>query len=120
MSRPAHHRFFALLLLLAFLFSTNALAFAGHAVEKMAHGAENFSSADTPFSAPLEHHHHTAPAEGHHGSDCCGSYHSHASLLCQPSSLAPHLSVSSLTFFEPFTYIPEVFLDRFIPPQNLA
>ncbi|MFZ3209419.1 MAG: hypothetical protein WA140_11400 [Geobacteraceae bacterium] len=47
-------------------------------------------------------------------------HHNYTSLADRISHLEPATISTSLAFFEPFKAIPEVYLDKFIPPQNLA
>jgi hypothetical protein len=44
----------------------------------------------------------------------------HASLLTEPIRLIISAVVTPLVFHEPFTYLPQVYLSKFIPPQNAA
>ncbi|MCM2359702.1 MAG: hypothetical protein NDI77_16245 [Geobacteraceae bacterium] len=55
---------------------------------------------------------------GHCGISCqCPC---HASLTPQPVQVGCSPQISPLLFFEPFKALPEVYLSKFIPPQNLA
>ena len=44
----------------------------------------------------------------------------HLPLLVFPMEIQPSPIAGKLSFFERFTAVPEVFLPKFIPPQNLA
>ncbi|HLO25790.1 MAG TPA: hypothetical protein VK187_06735 [Geobacteraceae bacterium] len=44
----------------------------------------------------------------------------HLPLLILPMDIRPSQIAGKLAFFERFTAVPEVFLPKFIPPQNLA
>jgi hypothetical protein len=44
----------------------------------------------------------------------------HAPLSVQPIRLTFSELVSPLAFHEPFIYLPQVYLSKFIPPQNAA
>ena len=44
----------------------------------------------------------------------------HAPLTTQPVQITCSQRISPLLFIDPFKAIPEVFLSRFIPPQNRA
>jgi hypothetical protein len=77
----------------------------------------------TGFSAAVEEGCPSCPADEHSGShhcDSCCNCPCHAPLTEQPVQLFRSLQLSALVFFEPFTALPEVFLSKFIPPQNLA
>ncbi len=108
----------ALLLLLAFLFSDNAMLFGKHVAEDLSHATECFTSTTDGSPAPSQ------SGTGHHGEreggDCCETMHSHAWAPCQSLALSYLPKLSSLLESEPFRHFPEVFLDLFIPPQNLA
>jgi hypothetical protein len=59
---------------------------------------------------------HSAPHDCDSSCDCfC-----HAQLTEQPVQVVRSLQFFSIVFFEPFKVLPEVFLSKFIPPQNLA
>jgi len=65
----------------------------------------------------------TGPADKHSVPDHCDSSCNcpcHAPLTVEPVRISCSQKISSLTSFEPFKAIPEVYLSRFIPPQNLA
>jgi hypothetical protein len=63
------------------------------------------------------------PVEGEadtHGCDCSCDCACHASLAAQPYSYCYTPVSSDLRTSEPFAYLPEVFLSKFIPPQLQA
>jgi hypothetical protein len=123
----AAHKYLLFFVLLTFLFSTNALSFGRHAEEEMHQAMKQIAALSTleALSAENAHavfaHHH-----GHHDSgqsenhDSNESHHSHDTEAAPLAFTVATLASSSLRFFEPFSYIPEVFFDRFIPPKNHA
>lgn len=130
MQRLTSHRVLAILVLLAFLLSTNALSFGHHAAEEMLQALNQIAAVPTlpVFSAEgtqaVDTLHHGHPAAGHdenHDSnDCCDTLHSHDTADGPTGLIFMPLAFSILRFIEPFAWVPEVFLDRFIPPQNHA
>ncbi|WP_243373737.1 hypothetical protein [Geotalea sp. SG265] len=62
------------------------------------------------------------PADDHSHPDDCLSCDCacHAPLPAQPLTIACLQLVAPLKFHEPFTFLPEVYLPKFIPPQNQA
>lgn len=65
---------------------------------------------DTPC-APFEHQH------DYDGCDSCVNCSCHASLTIEPFQLSYNPVISDLHRFDPFKYLPEVYLSRFVPPQ---
>ena len=129
-----HKTLLASLTLLVFLFSANAFFFGSHAAAEMLQAAYQVANASVLPTSSLEeartvgsyhHHHHPATADdkGHDGhndsasKDCCDTQHSH-DLADGSTPSASALTFSTLRFIEPFAWHPEIFLDRFIPPQN--
>lgn len=122
-------RLLATLAALIFLLSPNALLFASHATGEMQ--AVICSSVHDPIASPQNSHppdHHQTHCEpdGQNGETqehgCCSSHipHSHDLAPAPVTALVCSVSVPLATFLEPVVYIPEVFLDRFVPPQNLV
>ena len=121
------YKYFLFLVMLTFLPSANALSFGHHAVEEM-HQAMNqivvlstlpALSAEDAHAVFAHHHgHHDSGQSENHDSN--EGHHSHDTETAPLAFTVVTLTSSSLRFFEPFSYIPEVFLDRFIPPQNHA
>ena len=112
------------LLLLFFVCSGNVIFYSKHVVSEIGHRAAAASqSPDAYDSAPLAAL--TCPdhgeQDGHHqdGESCCES-HSHVSINLQGIELRYAPQSSGPPAIEPSRFIPEVFLDKFIPPQNLA
>ncbi len=54
------------------------------------------------------------------GCDTCINCACHAPLSCQQFQLSYNPIVSDLAISDPFMRFPEVYLSKFIPPQNLA
>lgn len=119
-------RHLAAFFLFFFLFSANTLFFSTHFVEELGYNRPVVSNhtASNPHqdsSASTANHHQGEERSSHHGDteSCCDS-HSHASILYQQVSFnhIPHLTSNRQS--DPFKFIPEVYLDRFIPPAELA
>lgn len=122
-------RSLAALITLIFLLSPNALFFAAHAAQelRLAFSGGISHAMASPQNPLSEDHHHThcqpdgqggeAPDQG-----CCSSHlpHSHDLAQAPVSSLAFSLPQALVAFLEPAIYLPEVFLDPFVPPQNPA
>jgi len=110
-----------------FLFSANVLLYSSHFIEEFGHDnhtlVNHAGNSDSSISSTMvvANHQHEGEQGAHHedGESCCDS-HSHVSIPYQPISYthSPRL-ITHLTG-EPFRFIPEVYLDKFIPPQNLS
>jgi hypothetical protein len=75
---------------------------------------EIFASHQCPCS-PLEQH------KDYDGCDTCVNCVCHAPLTMQPFQLSYNPSIlDSLYASDPFKHLPEVYLSKFIPPQNPA
>jgi len=65
-----------------------------------------------------------APADDDGTGDSCGVCHCgcpcHAPLSAHSVNVVCTRVISTLKFYDPFIFIPDVFLSKFIPPQNLA
>lgn len=117
------------LVTLLFLLSPNVLLFASHAAQELqlAFSSDiNYPLASQQNPHPEEHHHTHCQPDGQGGEtpdhDCCSSHVPHSHDLAQAPVPALVFSVppAPLVFPEPSVYLPEVFLDRFVPPQNFA
>ena len=64
--------------------------------------------------APLEHQ------TEDDGCDCCVNCACHAPLMTQPLLARYNPVIRELQPLEPFKLLPEVYLPKFIPPQNQA
>lgn len=111
-----------------FLFSANALLYSSHFVVEFGHDdhtvASHSSDSDSSISSSTgiaANHQHEGDQGAHHedGNSCCDS-HSHASIPYQPISYSHSPRLITHLTGEPFRFIPQVYLDKFIPPQNLA
>ena len=121
------HKYLLVFVLLTFLFSSNALCFGHHAAEEMLQAMNQVAAISTleALSAEDTHavfaHHHGQPDGGDSKNhDSNESHHSHDTEAATIALTFAALASSPLRFIEPFSYLPEVFFDRFIPPQNHA
>jgi len=96
-------------------------------VHESAHAMQGFLLATSERAA---HHDHSAshqcpcaPSEQHKDSDgcvACVNCDCHAPLAVHPLKLSYNPSILGLCTSDPFKFLPEVYLPKFIPPQNLA
>lgn len=123
---PLHSSIISGIVLLTFLFSANGFLFGSHAAEEMLSEAARIVNEDFDFASRCESHsslhHHGHSHHSHNDSDCCGvhGHHSHDFRIGQPLIVSPFVFSSQRRFFDIVVYIPEVYLERFIPPQNNA
>lgn len=64
-----------------------------------------------------------SPVEQHKDNDCCDTCVNcacHAPLTVQLFKFSYNPSILDLQTFDPFKFLPEVYLSRFIPPQQQA
>jgi hypothetical protein len=94
---------------------------------RSAHAAELSVDAVSPhgvsYLSAIEKGCPYCPVDEHSVPDHCdSSCHCpcHASLTAQPVQIVCSQQISPLVFPEPFKFLPEVYLSKFIPPQNLA
>jgi len=112
-------RILSLFLIIALLSSgATGLCISAHAVEKCLGDHESINESivdphDSP-SCPLEQH------NDFDGCDTCINCSCHATLIIQPFLLSYNPITLDLRTSDPFKHLPEVYLDRFIPPQNQA
>jgi hypothetical protein len=120
---PFHRPVIAAIALLTFLFSANGLLFGSHAADEMlseawgvgdSHGSAS-ACGHLSVSDQHDHSHHS-----HSDTDCCGAHghHSHDFRSGQPLVVSPSFFSSRRRFFDIDAAIPEVYLERFIPPQQ--
>lgn len=110
------------LFIFLFNFSLTALFSEAHELEEagliVPHKMEiklfNVTTSDHCPACPSDNH----PDTDHDHFSC--DHHNHTSLADRISYREPAQIIMSLTLIEPFKFIPEVYLDKFIPPQNLA
>jgi hypothetical protein len=112
------------IVLLTFLFSANGLLFGSHAAEEMLSETTRIVG-DTHDSASLcgllslaDHHDHSHHC--HSDTECCGAHghHSHDFRSGQPLNISPSFFSFQRRFCDIDACIPEVYLERFIPPQQ--
>lgn len=106
-------------MLLLFAFSANGLALGHHGAAELAVVLAAVGGAEESAACSHDHSgadHQQTDGEGH----CCHAHHSHD--LQDGPGLA--LSLPLLSYLseslEPVQSLPEVYLERFIPPQNLS
>ena len=75
--------------------------------------AEYSAPHNCPCTPPVQH-------KDYDGCDTCVNCSCHAPLSVQPLVLNYDPIILSLRFSDPYQYLPEVFLSKFIPPQILA
>lgn len=122
-----HPKYIGGIFLLFFLFSANVLLYSSHFVVEFGHddhivaGHSGNSDSSISSSTIAANHQHEGDQGAHHEDveSCCDS-HSHASIPYQPISYSHSPRPITHLTGEPFRFIPEVYLDKFIPPQNLA
>jgi hypothetical protein len=124
----ASHKYLLFLVLLTFLFSANALSFGQHAAEEVHQAMNQITALSTlpalsaeDAHAVFAHHHGHPDADGQSKDhDSSETHHSHDTEAAAIVLTLATPSSSALYGREPFSYFPEVFLDRFIPPKNHA
>lgn len=125
-----YKRMFSSGFMLLFLLSGNVLLYSTHLVAEIGHAHQhqvtasiyvpvNFSNDCSTDSVPGS----TGGDHGDHGhgdgQSCCES-HSHVSIHSQTPKVLFLPQVIAHAPSEPARFIPEVYLDKFIPPQNLV
>lgn len=122
------YKYLLFLVLLTFLFSANALSFGHHAAAEMHQAMNQITAISTlpALSAEDAHavfaHHHGHPDDDGQSKehDSSETHHSHDTEAATIALTFATPASSTLHCIEPFSYFPEVFLDRFIPPKNHA
>jgi hypothetical protein len=119
-----HQSTIAGIVLFAFLLSANGFLFGSHAVggEMLLETTRAAGESHDPASACSLSHHHGHSPHSHADPECCGAHghHSHEFRNVQPLIVAHPSSFFHPRFSEDTAHIPEVYLERFIPPQNPA
>ena len=108
-----------LLLVIMLIVAVNGVHESAHAMQD--HVKESSDQQLSQVSAP--HQCPCAPIEQHKdydGCDTCINCACHAPLGVQQLVISYDPIVLSLHLSDPYQYLPEVFLSKFIPPQNLA
>lgn len=102
------------------------LAVTIHCVHESAHAMQGHISAARTISkdfVSVPHHCPRPPYDQHSdndGCDSCANCACHAPLSCQPIHLNYKPAIMALHTVEPIELLPEVYLTKFIPPQNHA
>lgn len=91
-------------------------------VHESAHAMQYHVSAACDHSGDTDaaQQHQDSPADQHHDNDCCencSNCASHAPLTLQPLQLGYNPVLTDLHLVEPFQFLPEVYLSKFVPPQ---
>ena len=114
-------KFFSLMLLVVMLTVTiNGVHESAHALQSHVTAAgDQVSPADISASqhspcSPHEHH------DDYDGCDTCINCVCHASLIIQPFQFCYNPSILDLSTSDPFKFLPEVYLSKFIPPHILV
>lgn len=104
----------AVLLLVMLTVTINGAHESAHAMQSpvttTSSAAEAPAPHDTPCT-PFEHH------QDNDGCDSCVNCVCHVSLTVQLFQLSYNPVISELQTADPFRFLPEVYLTRFIPPQ---
>ena len=115
-----HLKFLSLVLIVALLTVTiNGVCESAHAMQSHVPAASDqafqseISLSDKCPCCPLEHN-------DFDGCDTCINCVCHVSLNIQQFELSYNPIIVDLKMSDPFRHIPEVYLSKFIPPQNLA
>ena len=112
------HFFSRLILLIMLTVMGNGVHESAHAMHTHAAAASEcawhpeISESHQCPSAPHEQH------EDYDGCDSCSNCSCHAPLTGQPFQLSYNPMVLDLNTSDPFKFLPEVFLSKFIPPQK--
>jgi hypothetical protein len=112
--------FILLIPMLFFNLSASALLGAAHAAKELGHSSThnvsifNVDSADHCPACPTEDH----PSNDHSHPSC--EHHSSLFFGSQPLLIPYNPNITIHTLAEPLNAIPEVYLEKFIPPQILA
>lgn len=116
-----HRIIIALIIPVLFLnLSANALFSVAHAVEESGNSSTHKVSI---FNVASNDHCPACPDEDHQNTDHSHSSCEHHSSLYfgyQPLLISYNPNISSLSVTEPFKAFPEVYPEKFIPPQNLV
>jgi len=120
MRKLIHLKFYSFILVVVML--TVAL----HGAHESAHAMHSHVKTCDQVSLPDIPASHQCPFspdgqnKDYDGFDTCVNCSCHASQTIQPFQLSYNPIIISLGSSDPFKYLPEVFLSKFIPPQNQA
>jgi hypothetical protein len=84
-----------------------------HAISAQDNGVHSQAGADHSPCSPCEDDDHSD------GCDTCINCICHASMTVLPFALSYRPVISDLQTADPITALPEVYLSKFVPPQNL-
>ena len=115
-----HLKFFYWVLIVVML-TVTADGVRGNAYAMESHVAAGDEASYTETSA--SHQCPCSPVEQHNdydGCETCVNCACHAPLTIQPFKLSYNPSILDLQTFDPFKFLPEVYLSKFIPPQKQA
>jgi hypothetical protein len=115
MRTSIHLKFVSSVLLLVMLAITiNGAHESAHAMQKPIPSASTTLESRTPHAppcTPFNHH------QDYDGCDSCVNCACHASLTVKLFQLSYNPTITELQTADPFRFLPEVYLTRFIPPQ---
>lgn len=112
MRKFIHLKFFSSVLLLVMLSVTiNGAHESAHAMQSPASSASSAPAPDDTPCTPFEHH------QDYDGCDSCVNCACHASMPVLSFNLGYNPVISALSTSDPFKYLPEVYLSKFVPPQ---
>ena len=118
MRKPILLKFFSrLLLLVVFTVTLNGVHESAHAMQ--GHVAEA-AGKDVHSEISASHQCPCTPLEQHSDYDDCDTCVNcacHAPLTVQPLKLVYNPIIEVLSTYDPFKFLPEVYLSKFIPPQ---
>lgn len=123
MNRLTYRIVFALVIPVLFCnLTANALFGVAHGLQKSGNSSAhkisifNIVTNDHCPACPGENDHHN---DNNHSHTSC-EHHSSLYVGHQALLISYHPNITTHVMTEPFKAIPEVYLDKFIPPQNLA
>ena len=99
------------------------LTMAIHVTHESAHAMQSHVIATSQHKIPTSQQSPCTPLEQNEDYDCCGfciNCACHASLALQQFQLGYLPIILDLSAYYPFKHHPEVYLPKFIPPQNPA
>ena len=121
MRRLIHLKYFTLFLLVVMLTVTI------NGVHVSAHAMQNHVTVSSDQASPVQisaaHNCPCSPLEHHEEDDCCDACINcvcHAPLIIQQFLFSFTPSILELSASDPFKYLPEVYLSKFIPPHILV
>ena len=106
-----------LLLVIMLIVAVNGVHESAHAMQdhvKASSDQASLSQISAPHQCPC-----TPPADhkDYDGCDTCINCACHAPLPVQVFKLSCNSTILNVSTSEPFTYLPEVYLSKFVPPQ---